>query len=202
MNIVVAALSPNGILGGSLALDAFSLVLAVVAVAGMWKVFEKAGQPGWGAIIPLYNLYLLCKITGRPGWWWALALVPLFGGLIWFILSMIISMDLAKAFGKSGGFGIGLWLLGFVFYPILGFGDAQYGGAGATPAAPSAAAFYAESSYAAPAYGQAGAATYATGAQWVAPSTPPPWSVQAAAAPPTPPMPQVAPPAPPAAPEA
>ncbi len=200
MNTCVAALSPYGSLGGSLALDFFLLVLGVVAVAGMWKVFEKAGQPGWGAIIPFFNLYLLCKIAGRPGWWWLLGFIPLFGGLIWFILSLIVSMDIAKAFGKSGGFGVGLWLLSFVFYPILGFGEARYGGASATPTTPSAASFYAATSYAtAPEYGQPGAATFATGAQWVAPSTPPPWSVQASL---TPPPPQFAPPAPPTPPTA
>jgi hypothetical protein len=185
------------------------LALTVVAIIGMWKVFEKAGKPGWGAIIPLYNLYLLCKIAGRPGWWWVLALIPIFGGLIWFILSLIVSMDIAGTFGKSGGFGIGLWLLSFVFYPILGFGDAQYAGAGSAPAASYGVAAYGAAAYAAaPQHGQPGAAALATGAQWVAPSTPPPWAVQPApvATPRTPqtapPAPQVAPPAPPTPPTA
>lgn len=88
----------------------------------MWKVFEKAGKPGWGAIIPIYNIVLLLEIVGKPIWWLLLLLIP----CVNFVVVLIVFMDLAKCFGKSAIFGIGLWLLGFIFFPILGFGDAKY----------------------------------------------------------------------------
>ncbi|QDV44237.1 hypothetical protein Enr13x_40990 [Stieleria neptunia] len=98
------------------------LVIIVVIVAGLWKTFEKAGKPGWGAIIPIYNVVLLLEIAGRPIWWIVLMLIP----LVNIIVAIVISIDIAKNFGKGAGFGIGLAFLGFIFYPILGFGDAQY----------------------------------------------------------------------------
>ena len=73
------------------------LALVVVEIAGMWMVFDKAGEPGWGSLIPFYNLYLLCRIAGRPGWWFLLAFIPGVGGLIWFVLNVIISLDIARA---------------------------------------------------------------------------------------------------------
>jgi len=98
--------------------------VVILLIAAMWKVFTKAGQPGWACIIPIYNLYVLCKIAGRPGWWVLLMLIP----FVNFIILIIIAIDIAKAFGKGVGFGIGLILLPFIFYPILGFGSAQYQG--------------------------------------------------------------------------
>jgi hypothetical protein len=98
------------------------LAIVIVVIAGIWKVFTKAGQPGWGVLIPIYNLYLLTQIAGRPGWWLILMLIP----LVNFVIAIILSLDIAKNFGKGAGFGIGLALLGVVFYPILGFGDATY----------------------------------------------------------------------------
>ena len=102
------------------------LYLAVVLlwVIGLWKVFEKAGQPGWGAIIPIFNFYLLCKVAGRPGWWVILMFIP----IVSLVIGIIVMLDLAKAFGKGVGFAIGLIFLGFIFVPILGFGGAQYQG--------------------------------------------------------------------------
>ena len=100
------------------------LALLVVIVAGFWKVFVKAGQPGWAAIIPIYNCYILLKIVGRPAWWLILLFIP----LVNFVIAILLAIDLAKSFGKSTGFAIGLLLLGFIFYPILGFGDATYQG--------------------------------------------------------------------------
>ncbi len=100
------------------------LAVIVVIIAGMWKTYAKAGQPGWASIIPIYNMYVLCLMAGRPGWWLILMLIP----FVNLIVLAIISIDVARAFGKGTGFGIGLWLLSFIFYPILGFGDAQYQG--------------------------------------------------------------------------
>ncbi len=96
-------------------------MISFYIVAG-WKVFAKAGEPGWGVFVPIYNLYLVCKIAGRPEWWLILFFVP----LVNIVIGLIIAMDIAKAFSKSSGFGIGLWLLSFIFVPILGYGSAQY----------------------------------------------------------------------------
>ena len=96
-------------------------VFVFYVIAG-WKMFAKAGEPGWGAIVPIYNLYLYCKISGRPEWWLILFFIP----FVNIVIALIVAMDLAKAFGKTSGFGIGLWLLSFIFVPILAFGSVQY----------------------------------------------------------------------------
>ena len=107
------------------------LLIALLLIVAMWKVFTKAGQPGWASIIPIYNLYVWCKIVGRPWWWILLMLIP----FVNFIVGIILCIDMAKSFGKGAGFGIGLALLGIIFWPILGFGSAQYQGpAAARPA--------------------------------------------------------------------
>lgn len=113
----------GGGIGGMLILVLW-LAVIVLVVAGFWKVFTKAGHPGWMAIIPILNIYILCKIAGRPGWWLILFFIPVVG----LVISAIVSIDVAKAFGKGTGFGVGLWLLAPIFYCILGFGDAQYQG--------------------------------------------------------------------------
>src|SRR5215217_9310438 len=115
--------SPVSMIGG--------LLIALLLIVAMWKVFTKAGQPGWASIIPIYNLYIWCKIVGRPGWWILLMLIP----LVNFIIMIILCIDLAKSFGKGAGFGLGLAFLGFIFLPILGFGSAQYRGPAAAPGA-------------------------------------------------------------------
>jgi hypothetical protein len=104
----------------------FILAVMIVVIAGLWKTFEKAGQPGWAAIVPIYNVVVMLEIAGRPLWWIILLFIP----LVNFIILIIVAVDIAKAFGKGTGFGLGLAFLGFVFYPILGFGDARYLGAG------------------------------------------------------------------------
>jgi hypothetical protein len=91
-------------------------------IAGWWKAFEKAGQPGWAAIVPIYNVYILTKIAKKPGIWVLLMFIPIVGIVIIFLMSI----EVARQFGKGSGFGIGLALLGFIFWPILGFGDAKY----------------------------------------------------------------------------
>ncbi|WP_053720250.1 DUF5684 domain-containing protein [Saccharothrix sp. NRRL B-16348] len=101
------------------------LVIGILLIAAMWKVYAKAGQPGWAAIIPIYNIYVQLKIVGRPGWWLILFLIP----FVNIVITLIVAIDMAKSFGKGSGFGVaGLWLFGFVGYPILAFGDATYRG--------------------------------------------------------------------------
>jgi len=102
----------------------FFLVIALAILASIWRVFTKAGQPGWACIIPIYNLVILLKIAGRPIWWIILLLIP----FVNFIILILVAIDLAKNFGKGVGFGLGLAFLPIIFYPILGFGDAQYVG--------------------------------------------------------------------------
>jgi hypothetical protein len=104
-------------------------------IAACWKIFTKAGQPGWAAIIPIYNLYIWCKIVGRPWWWILLMLIP----FVNFVITIILCIDLAKSFGKGVGFGLGLVFLGIIFFPILGFGSAQYQGPSAGDLVPRAA---------------------------------------------------------------
>ena len=100
------------------------LAFALFMIVSYWKVFEKAGQPGWGVLIPIYNILLLLKIAGKPGWWILLYLIP----LVNIVIGIIVCIDIAKNFGKDAGFGIGLAFLGIIFYPILAFGSAQYQG--------------------------------------------------------------------------
>jgi hypothetical protein len=107
------------------------VIIAVLIIVAMWKIFTKAGQPGWASIIPIYNIYIWCKIVGRPGWWVLLMFIP----LVNLIIAIILCIDLAKSFGKGAGFGIGIILLGFIFLLILAFSDAQYQGAAPATAA-------------------------------------------------------------------
>ena len=95
------------------------LILLIVSV---WKVFTKAGQPGWAAIIPIYNMVVLLKIVGKPIWWIIGFLIP----IVNLVVAILVAVALAKSFGKGTGFAIGLILLGFVFFPILAFSDAKY----------------------------------------------------------------------------
>jgi hypothetical protein len=100
----------------------FVIAVAIVEIAAMWKVFEKAGHPGWAAIVPIYNLVVLCQVAGKSGWWVLLFLIP----IVNIIVAIVLAFGVAKNFGKGGLFAIGLLLLGIIFYPILGFGDAEY----------------------------------------------------------------------------
>lgn len=98
------------------------LVVLIVLVVSQWKVFEKAGQPGWASLVPVYNIIVLLDIVKKPRWWVILALIPFANMVIGFILAY----ELSKAFGKNIGFTIGLILIPFVFFPILAFGDSKY----------------------------------------------------------------------------
>lgn len=119
-----------GAMAGVIILVVVLVELAVIAaaLAGMCKVFDKAGRPWWGALVPIYNLLLLLEIVGKPAWWIVLYLIP----CTMPVAIILVCIDLANSFGKSTGFAIGLMLLPFIFYPVLGFGDAQYVGPQAT----------------------------------------------------------------------
>jgi len=101
----------------------FGVALVVVVVAGLWKMFEKAGQPGWTAVIPIYNIYILLKVAGRPGWWLILLFIP----FVNIVINIVVAIDIAKAFGQSAVFGFFLnFLFGGIGFVILGFGNYQY----------------------------------------------------------------------------
>ena len=95
-------------------------IIALVMIAGLWKIFVKAGQPGWAAIVPFYNSYVMQEIVGREVWWLA---ILIFLGPVW---TIVIALDMAKSFGKDTLFAIGLIVFPYIFYPLLGFGDAKY----------------------------------------------------------------------------
>jgi hypothetical protein len=124
----------SGIIGGVIG-GIFCLALVLVIVASVWKVFTKAGQPGWAAIVPIYNIIVLLNIVGKPLWWIILFMIPLAN----IYAAFTVSVGLAKSFGKSTGFGLGLLFLGIIFFPMLGFGSARYlgpvGSASPIPAA-------------------------------------------------------------------
>ena len=223
--------------GGAAALIIWFIVMIAfwVGVSWLmyWKVFEKAGKEPWKALIPIYQFYVIILIVGRPVWWfWIIVgcyigmLIPILNFIAWiplFVMVLLIALDMARCFGKSNGFGIGLWLLSIIFYPILGFGDAQYQGPLAAAGAQAGGGGYAQPTAPPPVQpmGQAmdrpmapahvpwqsvppvpgPAAQQMTPPPPLAqplqprPLTPPPAQV----APPTPPPAQVAPPAPPPA---
>jgi len=112
----------------------FALIvqLAVVAffLAVAWKIFEKAGRPGWAAIIPIYNVIVLLEIVGRPIWWVVLLFIPIVNVVVGFL----IALDLSRSFGHDLAFALGLFFLGFIFYPVLAFGGDTYRGPAAAVA--------------------------------------------------------------------
>lgn len=98
------------------------LAFLLLIIVGMWKMFTKAGKPGWASIIPIYNIVVLIEITGKPLWWIVLLFIP----FVNFVVGILINLALAERFGKGAGFAVGLILLSFIFIPILGFGSATY----------------------------------------------------------------------------
>lgn len=101
----------------------YALIIVFSIIVG-WKIYSKAGQPGWACIIPIYNIYILTKIIGKPGIWVLLFFIP----IVNIIFGIWATNLLSKSFGKDEGFTVGLILLSFIFYPILAFGSAKYVG--------------------------------------------------------------------------
>lgn len=102
-----------------------SLIIGVFIIVAMWRVFTKAGQPGWGCLIPFYSIYLMLKIAGKPGWWLIFFFIP----IINFVVQIVMTIDIARNFGRGGWFAAGLIFLPIIFFPILAFGDSVYIGA-------------------------------------------------------------------------
>ena len=119
-----------GIAGFLFFMWAICMAVVVLAIVGLWKVFVKAGKPGWASLIPVYNMWVLAEIGGKPGWWGLaplLAAIPFVGWIPALIIWIMVSIAIAKNFGKSEVFGVvGLWLFSTIGYLILGFGSATY----------------------------------------------------------------------------
>lgn len=131
----------TGIFAGFIAFFAvvfmIALVIIILKIIGVWKILKKAGQPAWGALIPIYNQYLLCKITGVNPWWILivclspiLIIIPILGYLASVAISLyfviLLNVSLARSFGKDDSFAVGLILLSPIFNLILGLGDSKY----------------------------------------------------------------------------
>jgi hypothetical protein len=113
--------APVAAAGGG-AMGIVYVVAIVVMTAAVWKIFTKAGEPGWAAIVPIYNLIVLMRIAGKPAWWFLLVLIP----LVNFVVLIVVLLSIARNFGKGGGFAMGLLFLAPIFYPILAWSDATY----------------------------------------------------------------------------
>ncbi len=105
----------------------FYMAIAVFMIVSMWKVYVKAGKPGWAVLIPFYNILVMLEIIGKPWWYLLLMFIP----IVNIVIAVMVTLDTAKVFGKGSGFGVGLIFLPFIFYPILAFGDARYLGVAA-----------------------------------------------------------------------
>lgn len=104
------------------------IVLYIVFCLPLMGVFNKAGQAGWAALVPIYNIIILLKIVGRPWWWLLLFLIP----FVSIVIAIIVYYDLSRSFGHGVGFTIGLLLLGWIFLMILWLGSSEYRGQAAT----------------------------------------------------------------------
>jgi len=99
-------------------------IIFILVIAGMWKIFTKAGKPGWAAIVPIYNLIVLLEIVNKPIWWIVLLLIP----FVNFIIMIMLTHQLSLSFGQGIGMTLLLIFLPFIGYPMLGFGSATYQG--------------------------------------------------------------------------
>ena len=106
------------------ALLIYLIFIALMIVSG-WKIFTKAGKPGWAILIPIYNIIVLLEIVGKPWWWLLLMMFVPVVNVIWTIWATNL---LSKSFGKGVGFTLGLLFLSIIFVPILGLGSAEYKG--------------------------------------------------------------------------
>lgn len=113
--------------------------IIILNIIGTWKILKKANKPGWGALVPIYNQYLLCQIAGVNPWWILIMclcpivnLIPILGSIAvmaaYIYFAILLYVSLARSFGKEDGFAVGLILLNPIFSCILGFGSSQYVG--------------------------------------------------------------------------
>lgn len=102
-----------------------ALAIGIITTISWWKIFEKAGKPGWASLIPFYNVYIMLQITALPEWLIILLIIPYVNAFAGTVIYIFMAINLAKAFNKDTAFAIGLVLLPFVFYPILGFSSKE-----------------------------------------------------------------------------
>ena len=119
------------------------LIMMVIVIISNFKVYKKAGEDGWKCLVPYYNYWTECKFLGlNTNWVWIVLAAPfissilegiieiglfsLAASIILFYFNILRAISTAQSFGKDTGFGIGLFALPFVFYPILAFGKAEY----------------------------------------------------------------------------
>jgi hypothetical protein len=100
------------------------LFVVLLMIVSLWRVFEKAGEPGWACLVPIYNLVVLLNMAGKPIWWLLLLFIP----FVNFIIYLLVFIAVAERFGKGALFGLGLFLFGFIFLPVLAFDDSAYQG--------------------------------------------------------------------------
>ncbi len=98
------------------------LILIVGSIVALWKLFTKAGKPGWASIIPIYNTIVMIDIAGKPLWWILLMFIP----IVNIVISILVMVGLAKNFGRGAGTVVGLIFLPIIFVLILAFGSAEY----------------------------------------------------------------------------
>lgn len=127
-DIMYAPSADTALFGGLLAVSAvvwvICIALCVLMLVAYWKLFQKAGEPGWACLVPFYSNYVLFKIAFGNGWLFLLSLVP----IVNVVVALMLPFKLAKAFGKDVGWGFGLLFLSAIFYLLLGFGSAEYVG--------------------------------------------------------------------------
>lgn len=104
----------------------FALLVGIFMIICKWKIYKKAGRGGWEAIIPIYNSWVFLEIVGLKGWYILLNLIPVIGNIIFFVITIIASVRLARCFGKPDVFSLGIILLPIVFYAILAFDKSVY----------------------------------------------------------------------------
>lgn len=108
----------------------FYLAIVVLMIASLWKIYTKAGKPGWACLVPIYNIIVLLEIVGKPWWWILLMMIPIAN----FVILIMMYHQLSLSFGKGAGFTVGIIFLSYIFLPILAFGDAKYVGPGGVAA--------------------------------------------------------------------
>jgi len=114
------AITPSVIMAGAMLY--YSIAWTLFLITAGWVLYAKANQKGWSVLIPYYNLYIMLVIVGRPWWWLLLYFVPVVG----MVVAIINMIELARAFGQTTLFGVGLIFLSPIFFPILAFGDSNY----------------------------------------------------------------------------
>ncbi len=100
------------------------VIPVIILIAGQWKTNEKAGWPGWWAIIPILNTYAIVKIANRPWWWLLLLWIPIVGFIVW----VLMALDIARFFGRGVLFGLGLTFFPYLWFILTGFGPEEYRG--------------------------------------------------------------------------